>query len=69
MKQFKYISNISEDELNTNIVHACINEDGYRCILIKNAVKKSVVSKYDTDNLGIRLNTVLMLSIISSNLS
>jgi len=59
MKQFKYISNLSEEELNKYIVHACINEDGNRCILIKNLVNKSVVSKYDTDNLEIRLNTVL----------
>lgn len=59
MKQFKYIGQISETEPANNPVHACINEDGFRCILIRNAVEKTVLSRYDTDNLGIRLNTVL----------
>ncbi len=62
MKQFKYIGSISEVELKSNVVHACINEDGFRCILIKNAEEKTVISKYDTDNLGIRMNTVLVFN-------
>ncbi len=62
MKQYKYISNISEEELKTGVVHACFNEDGFRCILIKNAVEKTVISKYDTDNLGIKMNAVLSLN-------
>ncbi len=59
MRQFKYIGNIPSEELNNGIVHACINEDGFRCILIKNAVEKTVLSTYETDNLSIRMNTVL----------
>ena len=59
MKQFKYIGNIAVEELNTISVHACINEDGFRCILIKNAQKKTILTKYDTDNMEIKLNSVL----------
>lgn len=59
MKQFKYIGNIDERDLEENVVHACINEHGFRCILIKNSEEKTVQSKYDTDNLEIKLNSVL----------
>ncbi len=59
MKQFKYIGNISPEELETQIVFPCFDEEGYRCILIKNAFPKTVVSKYETDNMIIKLNTIL----------
>ena len=59
MKQYKYIGNITPEELETQIVFPCFDEDGYRCILIKNAFEKTVVSKYETDNMIIKLNTRL----------
>ncbi len=60
MRQFKYIGNITPEELETQIVFPCFDEDGYRCILIKNAFEKTVVSKYETDNMVIKLNAKLL---------
>lgn len=59
MKQFKYIGQIDPEDLQKEVVHACINEQGFRCILIKNAAEKRISFKYDTDNLDIKLNAVL----------
>ena len=59
MKQFKYIGNITPEELETQVVFPCFDEEGYRCILIKNAFEKTVVSKYETDNMIIKMNTRL----------
>jgi len=60
MKQFKYISQITKEELNNNIVIPCTNENGYPCILIKNSIEKKISSNYNTDNLEIKLNAVLV---------
>lgn len=59
MIQFKYISEITEEELKTNIVIPCTNQDGFQTILIKNATKKTVESSYSTDNLDVKVNTLL----------
>lgn len=59
MAQFKYISNIDENDLEENIVIPCIDEEGYSCILIKNSLPKTLIAAYSTDNLEIKLNRVL----------
>lgn len=61
MRKFKYISNITEDELDDNCVISCINENGMPCILIKNAIQKTVSNYYSTDNLDVKFNSVLEL--------
>ena len=61
MRKFEYISDITEQEVETNNVISCINEDGMPCILIKNAVNKTVKSAYTTDNLDVKFNSVLRL--------
>ena len=61
MRKFKYISNITEDELDDNCVISCINENGMPCILIKNAIEKTVSNYYSTDNLDVKFNSVLEL--------
>ena len=59
MSQFKYIAELSEEELIKEIVIPATNEQGYQCILIKNSVMKTIFREYNTDNLEIRLNSVL----------
>ncbi len=56
----KYIGNIKNHELEENTVFICTNEEGYLSILIKNAVPKSITNQYSTDNLAIKLNSVLI---------
>lgn len=60
MKQFKYIGSISPEELDSQYVIPCFNEEGFRCILIKNSFEKTVVSKYETDNMEVKMNVRLM---------
>lgn len=59
MKEFKYISNISKNDIDSNIVIPCIDEQGYHAILIKNSIMKEVSTKYSTDNLNVQIDTVL----------
>ena len=59
MRKFKYISNITEDELNDNYVISCINENNMPCILVKNSLVKTVTNFYSTDNLEVKFNSVL----------
>ena len=59
MKEFKYISNISKEDIDSNIVIPCIDEQGYHAILIKNSILKEVSTKYSTDNLNVQIDTVL----------
>lgn len=59
MVEFKYFSEISLDKLSASVVIPCLDENGMRCILIKNASSKTLTSNYATDNLQIRLNTVV----------
>lgn len=51
MESYKYFADISEKELQKEIVIPCIAEDNYPCVLIKNARNKSVSSSQSTDNL------------------
>lgn len=60
MTKFKYISSITESELEDNIVVPCTDEDGFSCILIKNAKSKTISSGYSTDNMEIKINRVLL---------
>ena len=59
MKEFKYISNISKEDIDSNVVIPCIDEQGYHAILIKNSILKEVSTKYSTDNLNVQIDTVL----------
>lgn len=59
MKEFKYISSISKNDIDSNIVIPCIDEQGYHAILIKNSILKEVSTKYSTDNLNVQIDTVL----------
>lgn len=59
MVQFKYISSISCEELNSLVVIPCLDEENFSCVLIKNATNKTIKSGYSTDNLDIKLNRVL----------
>ena len=59
MAKYKYISTISEEEFNNSIVIPCTDEENYTCILIKNALEKTVQSTYSTENLDFKLNRVL----------
>lgn len=60
MTKFKYISSINEEELENNVVISCTDEDGFSCILIKNAKTKIINSGYSTDNMDIKINRVLL---------
>lgn len=60
MTKFKYISSITEEELENNVVVPCTDEDGFSCILIKNAKAKTISSGYSTDNMEIKINRLLM---------
>lgn len=59
MKEFKYISNISKEEIDQNTVIPCIDQQGYHAILIKNSVMKSIPSKFSTDNLNVQIDEIL----------
>ncbi len=61
MKQYKYISQITQNELEENVVVPCLNEDGFPALLIRNAVEKKISSSFNTDNINIKLNAVLWL--------
>ena len=59
MAKYKYISTISEEEFNNSIVIPCTDEENFTCILVKNALQKTVQSTYSTENLDFKLNRVL----------
>ena len=61
MKKFKYISNLTLDEIENNIVIPCIDENGNHSIIIKNATTKIVSNKYITDNLLVQIDTQLFI--------
>lgn len=60
MKQLKYIGEYTEEELQEKNVFLCRNDDGYLCILIKNELNKQVPASFHTDNLEIKLNSILI---------
>ena len=59
MKEFKYISTISKNEIEASLVIPCIDESGKHAILIKNSVNKRVSTKYSTDNMNVQMDSVL----------
>ena len=59
MTLFKYISSITNQELEDAVVIPCCDENNDSCILIKNRSKKTVQSSYSTDNLDVKLNRIL----------
>lgn len=59
MSQYKYIADISQDELDNSVVIPCRNEEGLQTILIKNDSRKTISSFFSTDNLSIKLDKVL----------
>lgn len=76
MKQFKYISNLSENDVENSIVIPCIDEQGNHTVLIKNSFKKTITTTFSTDNLIVQMDAILHLNnkdyffhIISSNKS
>lgn len=62
MEQYKYLADLSREDLENEIVIPAVDDKGLRCILIKNLLNKSVIKEYKTDNLEIRLNSVLSSS-------
>lgn len=64
MTSYKYIADISKNELDDSIVIPCINELGHRTLLIKNATQKRHSSIYSTKYLIIKRNSVLTYSSI-----
>lgn len=58
-RQFKYMTELSKSELETQIVIPCIDDSGFQCILIRNAKYSKIVNVVNTDNLEIRINTIL----------
>jgi len=59
MAQYKYISNISEEEFLNNIVIPCQDEEHFTCVLVKNSQVKTISSMFQTDNLEIKTNRIL----------
>jgi hypothetical protein len=62
MIQYKYIAEYKKEEIDNLNVISCINQDGFNTILIKNSLKKSVVTTLNTDNLSVKLNSQLLLN-------
>lgn len=60
MEPYKYIAQITKEELEKNTVIPCLSDDGFQSILIKNVKEKTVSSQYATDNLNIKLDTTLL---------
>lgn len=62
MDKFKYISKVSIQELENSVVIPCMDEEGNHSILIKNKFNKSVLSRFNTDNLDIQIDATLHLN-------
>ena len=56
---FKYITEIEEFDLENRIVIPCLNEEGYRTLLIKNSKDKTLQTTFTTKHLLIKKNMVL----------
>lgn len=74
MMKFKYIANLTLDEIDSSVVIPCIDEQGNHALLIRNALEKSVTTNFSTDNLNVKIDTMLYVGvkcfyfhIISSN--
>lgn len=59
MKTYNYITEIDKETFNKQVVIPCINNDGYRTILIKNKITNMHMSSYTTKYLLIKKNVVL----------
>jgi len=59
MAKYKYITEIEIKALNSTTVIPCINEDGFRTILIKNSISNEFTSLYSTKYLNIKKNAKL----------
>ena len=60
--KYKYITDLSISELNSHIVIPCLNEEGYKTLLLRNAKQKRIQSVYQTKKLLIKRNSVLVLN-------
>jgi len=59
MKVYKYITEIDKKTFDTQVIIPCVNDDGYRTILIKNKTSNIHSSSYTTKYLLIKKNVVL----------
>lgn len=60
MSIYKYIADIDRLTFENTVVIPCLNDEGYKTILIKNSEKKSHISSYSTKHLLIKRNVVLI---------
>ncbi len=58
--EFKYVSDISNETFETNVVLPFLNEEGRPCILIKNSKNKENIVEGSTDNLEYHLNSLFI---------
>jgi len=56
---YKYITEITEKEMNEMNIIPCLNDNGFRTLLIKNLTRKRIESNYDTKHLTIKKNITL----------
>ena len=59
MITYKYLVDLDVDELNMKTVIPCLNEDGFRTLLIKSINQKRQTTTYSTKHLIIKKNVVL----------
>lgn len=59
MENYKYITELNENDFSQRVVILCITEDGKQSILICNDKEKTNPSSYETDNLTIKMDRVL----------
>lgn len=59
MNQYKYITDITKKDFEKLIVIPCINNEGFRTIIIKNSLKKDYPGPYSTRYLNIKKNITL----------
>ena len=59
MRKFKYIANLSIEEIENNVVIPCLDEQGNHTILVQNVLNKSVTSTFSTDNLNVQIDALL----------
>lgn len=57
--KYKYTVDLTEEELNENVVVPCRDDNNYPCILIKNENANRHKQSFSTDNLEFQINNVL----------
>ena len=55
----KYITNLTKEEVENNVIISCLDEKGNHSILIKNSLKKIITSNFDTDHLNFQFDSLL----------